>query len=99
MEKDECKEEDMEHCLIHTLLKGYNKNVRPVKKKSEAIQVAFDIAYSQLVDLVSKGTILGKNLDEEGGITSSIDRRFPSHAICSAFNLLGIFLLLHGTCE
>lgn len=44
---------DVEHELIAHLFKGYNSNARPVFNKSTAVFVKLDIAYSQLVDLVS----------------------------------------------
>ena len=51
--KDMCNDEtDAEYELIRKLLKGYDKNVRPVKNKKDSIRVEFDLAYNQLVDLV-----------------------------------------------
>ena len=45
--------EDFEHKLIHDLFKsGYSKEALPVRNKSEAIEVMFDMAYSQLIYLV-----------------------------------------------
>lgn len=45
--------EDFEHRLIHDLFKsGYSKEALPVRNKSEAIEVMFDMAYSQLIYLV-----------------------------------------------
>ena len=41
-----------EYELIRKLLNGYDKNVRPVRNKQESIEVSFDLAYNQLVDLV-----------------------------------------------
>ena len=53
IDEDECSEgQDIEHRLIKNLLYGYDKNVRPIKNKRMAIQVEFDLAYNQLVDLV-----------------------------------------------
>ena len=47
--------EDFEHSLIHDLFKsGYSKDALPVRNKSEAIEVKFDLAYSQLIYLVRK---------------------------------------------
>ena len=47
--------EDFEHKLIHDLFKsGYSKEALPVRNKSEAIEVMFDMAYSQLIYLVRK---------------------------------------------
>lgn len=36
------------------LFDGYNKDSRPVFDKSKAVDVELDVAYSQLVDLVSR---------------------------------------------
>ena len=45
--------EDFEHKLIYDLFKtGYSKEALPVMNKSEAIEVMFDMAYSQLIYLV-----------------------------------------------
>ena len=45
--------EDFEHKLIYDLFKtGYSKEALPVINKSEAIEVMFDMAYSQLIYLV-----------------------------------------------
>lgn len=47
--------EDFEHRLIYDLFKsGYSKEALPVTNKSEAIEVMFDMAYSQLIYLVRK---------------------------------------------
>lgn len=47
--------DDFEHKLIHDLFKtGYSKEVLPVTNKSEAIEIMFDMAYSQLIYLVRK---------------------------------------------
>lgn len=45
--------EDYEHKLIRELFQsGYSKEALPVTNKSEAIEVMFDLAYSQLIYLV-----------------------------------------------
>ena len=45
--------EDFEHKLIYDLFKtGYSKEALPVINKSEAIEIMFDMAYSQLIYLV-----------------------------------------------
>ena len=47
--------EDFEHRLIYDLFKsGYSKEALPVTNKSEAIEIMFDMAYSQLIYLVRK---------------------------------------------
>lgn len=46
--------EDFEHRLLHDLFSGYSKEALPVRNKSEAIEVMFDMAYSQLIYLVRK---------------------------------------------
>lgn len=46
------KQDDDELRLINDLFSKYNKEVRPVKNKSQAIEVVFGIAYTQLVELV-----------------------------------------------
>lgn len=45
---------DYEHRLMKDLFDGYNKDSRPVFDKSKAVDVELDVAYSQLVDLVSR---------------------------------------------
>ena len=47
-------DDDDEMKLVTFLTKGYNKEVRPVQNKSDAVQVVFGIAYTQLLDLVCK---------------------------------------------
>lgn len=45
--------DDHEHKLINSLFKSnYSKEALPVVNKSEAVQVTFDLAYSQLIYLV-----------------------------------------------
>lgn len=47
--------EDFEHKLIYDLFQtGYSKEALPVMNKSEAIEIMFDMAYSQLIYLVRK---------------------------------------------
>ena len=47
--------DDFEHKLIHDLFTtGYSKEALPVINKSEAIEIMFDMAYSQLIYLVRK---------------------------------------------
>ena len=47
--------DDFEHKLINDLFHlGYSKEALPVINKSEAIEVKFDMAYSQLIYLVRK---------------------------------------------
>ena len=46
------KNDDDELRLVKDLFKNYKSEVRPVKNKSEAIEVLFGIAYTQLVELV-----------------------------------------------
>ena len=45
-------QDDDEMRLVSHLLKTYNKEVRPVQNKSDAVQVIFGMAYTQLLDLV-----------------------------------------------
>ena len=47
-------DDDDEMKLVNFLLTNYNKEVRPVQNKSDAVQVVFGIAYTQLLDLVLK---------------------------------------------
>ena len=47
------RQDDDELRLVHDLLAHYNVEVRPVKRKSQAVEVVFGVAYVQLVDLVS----------------------------------------------
>lgn len=55
--------DDFEHKLIHDLFKtGYSKEVLPVINKSEAIEIMFDMAYSQLIYLVRKLELRGCNV-------------------------------------
>ena len=44
---------DNEHRLLRDLFKNYDKDARPVFDKQKAVNVELDVAYSQLVDLVS----------------------------------------------
>ena len=44
--------DDDELRLVKDLFTNYSKEVRPVKNKSEAIEVVFGVAYTQLVELV-----------------------------------------------
>jgi hypothetical protein len=43
---------DIEHKLLHDLFNKYLKDARPVLNKSEAVEVKFDMAYAQLINLV-----------------------------------------------
>ena len=43
---------DVEQQLIRDLFGGYVKEARPVVNKSHSVKVAFDMAYSQLKELV-----------------------------------------------
>lgn len=45
---------DYEHKLINDLFDGYSKDALPVMNKSTAIDVLFDLAYAQLISLVTK---------------------------------------------
>ena len=45
---------DYEHKLINDLFDGYKKDALPVMNKSIAIDVHFDLAYAQLISLVTK---------------------------------------------
>jgi len=49
--------DDDEMKLVNYLLHNYNKEVRPVKDKNDAVQVVFGLAYTQLLDLVSLNSI------------------------------------------
>ena len=40
----------------------YNKDVRPVRNKKDAVQVSLDVAYTQLVDLDEKNQVLVSNV-------------------------------------
>lgn len=42
--------------------RGYNKEVRPVVKKEDVVQVVFDLAYTQLLDLDEKNQVLVSNV-------------------------------------
>lgn len=44
--------DDLEKRLVKHLFDGYNKEVRPVRRKEDAVQVVFGMAYTQLLDLV-----------------------------------------------
>lgn len=45
---------DIEHKLLHDLfLTNYSKEARPVLNKSDVVEVKFDLAYAQLINLVS----------------------------------------------
>lgn len=54
--------DDYQHKLIADLFKGYSKDALPVMNKSEAIEVKFDLAYSQLIYLDSKNQILSSKV-------------------------------------
>lgn len=55
--------EDIEHKLINHLFKSsYSKEALPVDNKSEAVEVTFDLAYSQLIYLDSKNQILSSKV-------------------------------------
>lgn len=55
--------DDHEHKLINSLFKSnYSKEALPVVNKSEAVQVTFDLAYSQLIYLDSKNQILSSKV-------------------------------------
>ena len=71
--------------LVGYLLSTYNREVRPVIKKTDVVQVVFGLAYTQLVDLDEKNQVLVSNVwvrmkwynqmlkwdkDEFGGIES-----------------------------
>ncbi len=49
---------DPEHKLIEDLMKNYNLDARPVLNKSEPIKILFDLAFNQIVELVSGNQIL-----------------------------------------
>ena len=46
-------ETDAEHRLLADLMKYYNLDARPVLNKSERVRVTFDLALTQIVELVS----------------------------------------------
>ena len=51
---DAIKRDDDELRLVSDIFNNYSREVRPVKNKDAAIKVIFGIAYTQLVELVSK---------------------------------------------
>ena len=51
---DAIKKDDDELRLVSDIFNNYSREVRPVKNKDAAIKVIFGIAYTQLVELVSK---------------------------------------------
>lgn len=53
---------DYEHKLINDLFNGYSKEALPVMNKSEAIEIMFDLAYSQLIYLVSNLRKIGVDM-------------------------------------
>lgn len=53
---------DHEHKLLKHLFENYSKEARPVMNKSQAIEVQFDLAYSQLIYLDSKNQILSSKV-------------------------------------
>ncbi|XP_048581252.1 neuronal acetylcholine receptor subunit alpha-3 isoform X2 [Nematostella vectensis] len=62
--------EDVEHRLLNDLFKDYNKEARPVLNKSEAIEVQFDMAYAQLINLRWVNPFLTWDPKMYGGLTS-----------------------------
>eukprot|EP00111_Clytia_hemisphaerica_P023354 TCONS_00068759-protein len=55
-------QDDDEMRLVSHLLNNYNKEVRPVQNKSDAVQVIFGMAYTQLLDLEEKNQVLVSNV-------------------------------------
>lgn len=53
MDKSHPSATDPEHILISDLMKHYNADARPILNKSAAVKVTFDLAFNQIVDLVS----------------------------------------------
>lgn len=46
-------ETDPEHRLLADLMKNYNLDARPILNKSKPVEVLFDLALTQIVELVS----------------------------------------------
>lgn len=53
---------DDEIRLVKHLFSDYDREVRPVIKKSDVVEVVFDLAYAQLVDLDEKNQVLVSNV-------------------------------------
>ena len=52
VDKTNPTEMDPEHQLIEHLMKNYNQDTRPVLDKTKPVRVLFDLAFSQIVELV-----------------------------------------------
>lgn len=56
------KVDDDEMNLVKDLLEAYNREVRPVRNKAQAVEVVFGMAYTQLLDLDEKNQVLISNV-------------------------------------
>lgn len=77
--------DDHEHKLINSLFKSnYSKEALPVVNKSEAVQVTFDLAYSQLIYLVREwvavvtASLIKKNTEHHYVIQSGCKCNVPN---------------------
>lgn len=52
MDKTNPSETDPEHKLIADLMKNYDLDARPVLNKSKPVDVSFDLAFNQIIELV-----------------------------------------------
>lgn len=56
------KQDKDEQRLLKSLLRSYNKEVRPVKNVRDPVHISFGLAYAQLIDLDEKKQVLVSNL-------------------------------------
>jgi hypothetical protein len=52
VDKTNPSETDPEHKLIADLMKNYDLDARPVLNKSKPVDVSFDLAFNQIIELV-----------------------------------------------
>ncbi|XP_028514049.1 neuronal acetylcholine receptor subunit beta-3 isoform X2 [Exaiptasia diaphana] len=51
-----------EDLLFKDLFRGYNKEIRPVLKESDAVEAEFGFALSEIIDLDEKNQVLATNV-------------------------------------
>lgn len=54
VDKKNPQKEDPEHRLLKDLMRNYDPNVRPIIDKTKPVHVKFDLAFNQIVELVSE---------------------------------------------
>ena len=50
-----------EERLVRDLFRGYNKLIRPVENMTQKVEVAFGLAFIQLINVVSILLLLGRS--------------------------------------